>query len=99
MADESLGELGRRLDRHEAAMLEALREIRAQYAGILAATVDARVYATEAAARERDLAQMRAEQAKLDGRLTWAFRTAVGGVLFPIIVAVVLLALTANSAP
>jgi hypothetical protein len=93
---ESLGELARRMDRHERAMIEAVRDIREQCASILNATVNAQVYSAERAHREQELTAMRNELAKLDGRLTWAFRTAVAGVLFPVIVAVLVLLLTAT---
>jgi ubiquinone biosynthesis protein UbiJ len=93
---ESVGELARRMDRHERAMIEALRAIREQCASILAATVNAQVYSAERAHREAELTAVRAEIDKLDGRLTWAFRTAVAGVLFPVIVAVLVLVLTAT---
>ena len=80
MPDEpSLGEAHRRIDR-----LEVWRDSR---------TVSLTTYQAEREADRREVSDLRDDLIKMAERVTWAWRAAITGVLLPIIVSILLLAI------
>lgn len=86
---ESLGELARRFDRFEGAVNLNLRDERATREQQLQMVVKEHVYLAHRVADRDDVAKLDRRQDKLEDRLSWAWRTAITGVLLPLVVAVV----------
>lgn len=86
---ETLGELARRFDRFEASINLNMRDERATREQQLAMVVKEHVYLAHRSADQADVAGLDKRQDRLEERLTWAWRTAITGVLLPLVVLIV----------
>jgi multidrug resistance efflux pump len=81
-SDETLGELSRRLDRFEA------RHER-ERASADVRHLDASVYIAERNALQIQISDLAADVKSLEARMTWAWRAAMTGIIFPIVLMIV----------
>lgn len=88
---ESIGEVSRRLDRFEASVIGDFAEERAARAAIAAVTVPAGVYAAERTSDRAEVTVVAERVRALESRISWAWRTALTALVFPVIVAVIAL--------
>lgn len=100
MADETLGEAFRRQDRHEQQHRDDIAAVRRECEQRAATHLDRDLYLAERTHMVTRLADIESDAAKteqrlsdrvrsLEGRLTWAWRAAVTGVVLPVLVLII----------